>query len=187
MWSTGTVKKPWIWPAWRSIVTTRSTPATSSVSAMASASAGFERPPTSISRFCGPRSIQGVLSVSGKTGSTVSSPGIVASAILFPLLSDVPFFGDLALTRDREGFRGDIFRDDRSRPNPSIVANLDRRNERIVDAGPDVAADLRAALRLPLLVRIVHGDVSRGDVRVRADLSVADVGLVRHLGPFPDP
>src|SRR5437588_725286 len=27
MWSTGIVKKPWIWPAWRSIVSTRSTPA----------------------------------------------------------------------------------------------------------------------------------------------------------------
>ena len=33
MWSTGSVKKPWIWPAWRSIVTTRSTPAISSASA----------------------------------------------------------------------------------------------------------------------------------------------------------
>ena len=27
MWSTGIVKNPWIWPAWRSIVRTRSTPA----------------------------------------------------------------------------------------------------------------------------------------------------------------
>jgi hypothetical protein len=33
MWSTGTLKKPWIWPACRSIATTRSTPATSSASA----------------------------------------------------------------------------------------------------------------------------------------------------------
>src|SRR5919201_886265 len=154
---------------------------TPSFSEMASASAGFERPPTSISRFCGPRSIQGVLSVSGKTGSTVSSPGIVASAILFPLLSDVPFFGDLALTRDREGFRGDIFRDDRSRPNPSIVANLDGRNERIVDAGPDVAADRRPALRLPLLVGEVGRDVARADVGSLADVRVADVRLVGRL------
>src|ERR1043166_7257834 len=123
---------------------------TPSFSAIASARAGFERPPTSISRFCGPRSIQGVLSVSGSTGSTVSSPGSVASLILFPLLSDVAFFGDLALTRDRKGFRGDVVRDDRSRPNPSIVANLDRRNERIVDAGPDVAPDPGAAFRLSL-------------------------------------
>ena len=27
MWSTGMEKKPWIWPAWRSMVSTRSTPA----------------------------------------------------------------------------------------------------------------------------------------------------------------
>ena len=26
MWSTGTWKKPWTWPAWRSMVRTRSTP-----------------------------------------------------------------------------------------------------------------------------------------------------------------
>src|SRR4051794_3995878 len=155
---------------------------TPSRSAIASASAGFERPPTSINRFCGPRSIHGVRSVSGMTGgSTVSSPGSVASLILFPPFSDVPFLGDLALTRDREGFRGDIVCDDRSRPSPSIVANLDRRNERIVDAGPDVASDLGSSLRLPLLVREVDGDVAGGDVRVRADFSVADVGLVRHL------
>src|SRR2546422_2201281 len=158
-----------------------------SLSAMASASAGFERPPTSISRFCGPRSIQGVRSVSGMTGgSTVSSPGSVASAILFPLVSDVAFLGDLPLTRDRKGFRRDVFGDDRARPNPSTVANLDRRNECIVDAGPDVAADLRPALRLPLLVREVDRDVAGSDVRVRADLRVADVRLVRHLRSLPD-
>ena len=29
MWSTGTSKKPWIWPEWRSIVSTRSTPTAS--------------------------------------------------------------------------------------------------------------------------------------------------------------
>ena len=33
MWSTGFWKKPWIWPAWRSIVSTRSAPATSSARA----------------------------------------------------------------------------------------------------------------------------------------------------------
>src|SRR5690242_4233082 len=152
---------------------------TPSRSAIASASAGFERPPTSISRFCGPRSIQGVRSVSVTTGgSTVSSPGSVASLILFPPFSDVPFLGDLALTRDREGFRGDVVRDDGARPNPSIVANLDRRNERIVDAGPDVAPDLRPALGLALLVGEVGHDVAGRDVRVRADFRVADVGLV---------
>ena len=33
MWSTGIVKKPWIWPACRSIVSSRSTPASWSMSA----------------------------------------------------------------------------------------------------------------------------------------------------------
>ena len=33
MWSTGISKKPWTWPACRSIVSTRSTPAASSSSA----------------------------------------------------------------------------------------------------------------------------------------------------------
>src|SRR5690349_3464429 len=144
-----------------------------SFSEMASARAGFERPPTSISRFCGPRSIQGVLSVSGKSGSTVSSPGSVASLILFPPFSDVAFLGDLALARDRERFRRDVVRDDGARPNPSIVANLDRRNERIVDTGPDVAPDLRPALGLALLVREVGHDVAGRDVRVRADFRVS--------------
>ena len=31
MWSTGMWKKPWTWPAWRSMVRTRSTPTASSV------------------------------------------------------------------------------------------------------------------------------------------------------------
>src|SRR3954465_9329202 len=43
MWSTGTLKKPWIWPAWRSIETTRSTPATSSMSATSFAVIGSPR------------------------------------------------------------------------------------------------------------------------------------------------
>ena len=40
MWSTGTVKKPWTWPAWRSIVSTRSTPAAWSRSAISFAVIG---------------------------------------------------------------------------------------------------------------------------------------------------
>ena len=120
---------------------------TPSFSAIRSASSGLERPAKSISRFCGPRSIHGVRSVSGSAGaSTVSSPGSVASAISLSLLSDVAFLRDLALTRDREGLRRDIVRDDRSGPDPRIVADLDGRNKRIVDAGSDVAADLGARL-----------------------------------------
>ena len=40
MWSTGMVKKPWIWPAWRSIVRTRSAPASWSMSATSRAEIG---------------------------------------------------------------------------------------------------------------------------------------------------
>src|SRR6266542_5630700 len=74
----------------------------------------------------------------------------------------------------------------RSRPDPGVVSDLDRRNERIVDAGPDVAADFCPPFRLALLVREVDGDVAGGDVRVVADLGVADVRLMRHLRPLSD-
>jgi len=40
MWSTGIVKKPWIWPACRSIVSTRSAPASCSMSATRRAEIG---------------------------------------------------------------------------------------------------------------------------------------------------
>ena len=40
MWSTGIVKKPWIWPAWRSIVSTRSAPASWIMSATRRAEIG---------------------------------------------------------------------------------------------------------------------------------------------------
>ncbi len=40
MWSTGTPKKPWTWPAWRSIVSTRSTPEAFSRSAISRAVMG---------------------------------------------------------------------------------------------------------------------------------------------------
>src|SRR5438034_777020 len=113
-----------------------------------------------MSRFCGPRSIHGMRCSSGTTGtSTVSSPGSVASAILLSLSPDVAFLVLLFRTRNRERLRRDVAGDDRSRPDPGVVSDLDRRNERIVDAGPDVAADLRAALRLPGLVREVDRDV----------------------------
>src|SRR5213078_292462 len=152
-----------------------------SLSAIRPARSGFERPEKSISRFWGPRSIHGLRSSVGRTGSTVSRPGSVASAILLPLPPDVAFLVLLPRPRDCEGFRRDIRRDDRSGPNPSIVANLDGRNKGIVDAGPDVAADLGAAFRLPLLVGEVGGDVPSADVGSLADVRVADVRLVRSL------
>ena len=40
MWSTGLEKKPWIWPACRSIVSTRSAPARSSMRATRRAEIG---------------------------------------------------------------------------------------------------------------------------------------------------
>src|SRR2546423_3101019 len=152
-----------------------------SLSAIFAARSGLERPEKSISRFCGPRSIHGLRSSAGSTGSMVSRPGSVASAILLALPPDVAFPVFLSRACDREGFRRDIVRDDRSGPNPSIVANLDGRNKGIVDAGPDVAADLGTALRLPFLVGEVGGDVARADVGSLADVRVADVGLMRSL------
>ncbi len=40
MWSSGTSKKPWTWPAWRSMVRTRSTPTDSSALATIRAEIG---------------------------------------------------------------------------------------------------------------------------------------------------
>src|ERR1051325_6074744 len=116
-----------------------------SFSAICSASSGFERPEKSISRFCGPRSIQGVRSFTGSTGSTVSSPGNFASAILLlPLPAHVAFLRLLPRPRDREGLRRHVLGDHRARAGPGLVADLHGRDERIVDAGPDVAPDRRA-------------------------------------------
>src|SRR5204862_123838 len=68
-----------------------------------------------------------------------------------------------------------------ARRNPSIVPNLDRSNEGIVDAGPDVAPDDGAALLTAGMVGEVGRDVAGADVRPLADLGVADVRGVRHL------
>src|SRR5204862_7222472 len=88
---------------------------------------------------------------------------------------------------DRERIRRHVVRDHGARAYPSVVTDLDRSNERIVDTGPDVPADLRAALPRARLVREVGGDVSGSHVRVLADVGVPDVGQVRHLCPLPDP
>src|SRR5438105_13522196 len=103
------------------------------------------------------------------------------------VLVDPAFPGFLAWREPRERSGGDIICDDRTRRNPSVVANADRSIERIVDAGPDVAPDAGRALGFARLVREVRGDVPGGDVRILADLGVADVGEVRHLRPRPDP
>src|SRR5918912_3791756 len=134
-----------------------------------------------MSRFGFPRSSQWFGFVWGSETST-SSPGRRASVGVFvALVIDPVLFGDLAWREPREGSGGDILCDDSPRRNPSIVANLDRRNEGIVDAGPDVAADDGAALLPPRIVGEVGRDVARSDVRALADLGVADVRGVRNL------
>src|SRR5439155_22988316 len=144
---------------------------------------GCDRPANTISRFHGPRSIQWPGSGS-VTGPVVSNPGSESSVV--PVLIGVSLFVDLLCASDRQGAGRDVLGDDRPRRDPSIVANLDRSNECILDAGPDVVSDLGRALRPALLVREVHGDVPRRDVRAFADLCVAEVGEVRHLGALAD-
>src|SRR5437763_4281563 len=134
-----------------------------------------------MSRFGLPRSSQWFGFVCGSDTST-SSPGRRASiGVVVALVIDPVLFGDLPWREPCEGSGGDILCDDRARRNPSIVANLDRSNEGIVDAGPDVAADDDAA---PLPARIV-GEVSRdvagADVGSLADLGVAGVREQRKL------
>src|SRR6266516_7729926 len=148
------------------------------------ASSGCERPAKTISRFCGPRSIQWPAAGCG-TGSLTSRPGRRVSSVV-ALSICVAFLVDLTGTCDGEGARRDILGDDRARRNPSIVANLDRSNERILNPGPDVPADLRTPLGHSRLVREVNRDVGGGHIRVLADLGVAEVREVRHLRPSAD-
>src|SRR5215210_4786039 len=155
------------------------------------ASSRWERPEKSISRFCGPRSIQcsGFGATAGVTAGTVSSPGRLASSVVAIVGSAVSTGGVsllVLLLRPGDGERSgrDVFGDDGSRRNPSAIANLDRSNECILDAGPDVGPDRGATFRLAGLMRVVDRDVAGGDVRARADLGVADVRKVRNLRPL---
>src|SRR5207253_8806969 len=102
------------------------------------------------------------------------------------LLVDPAFLGLLARREPGERSGGDIICDDRTRRNPSVVANVDRSIEHIVDTGPDVAADPSRALRQTRLVREVGRDVARRDVRILPDLRVPDVGELRNLGAGTD-
>ena len=144
------------------------------------ASSGCERPEKTISRFRGPRSIQcpGCGSarppVPSRPGSgQLSRPGFHACH------RHPPCRPGAARTRERAG--RDVFRDHRTRRNPRVVADLDRSNERIVDAGPDVAADRRPAFGCPGSCVKFAVMLPARDVRVLADVGVADVGEVRHL------
>src|SRR5205085_12208425 len=97
------------------------------------------------------------------------------------LVVDVAFFRHLARRKARERPGGNVVRDDRADRDPCVVADLDWCNEGILDAGPDVAADLRPPLLFTRLVREVNGDRTGAHVRTFSDLRVADVGEVRHL------
>src|SRR3954471_7482525 len=157
---------------------------------MRSARSRFELPEKSIRRFWGPRSIQRLGSPWGTGASTVSNPGSVAVSVIgWPsvLVVDVALLRHLARREARERTGRHVVRDDRPDRDPRIVADLDWRNEGIVDTGPDVAADFRPPLGSTRLVRIVNGDRAGADVRLRPDLGVTDVGQVRHLCPFSDP
>src|SRR5215204_1271406 len=155
---------------------------------MSSARSGCERPDTSISRFDGPRSSQfcgfGVDCVAGasRPGSGATSVVVTGSVALVGSSGGIAFLVLLPRAGDAERARRDVSRDDRSRANPSTFPNLDRGNEGIVDTGPDVPADRRPAFGLTGLVREVRGDVPRADVHALRDVSVADVGEMRHLG-----
>src|SRR3954451_19482183 len=161
---------------------------TPSCSPIALARSGCERPAKTISRFCGPRSIQwpGLMTAAGSAGSRPGSRSVSSVVALSMPVVDVAPFRDLPGRESCQRARRDIFCDHRTCCNPSVVPDLDRCNERIVDSGPDVAADPRPFLRLAGLVVEVGGHVSGADVRARADLRVAHVREVRHLRALAD-
>src|SRR3954447_3652496 len=150
---------------------------------MRSASCLCERPENTISRFCGPRSIQ--WPVCGCATSCGSRPGRTSSG-LAPA-GCIPLLVLLTRPRDCERVGGDVLRYHRSGSDPSTVPDLDGRDEAIVDPGPDVAPDRGAAFRLAGRMREVGGDRAGPDVRVLADLRVADVRQVRHFRAVADP
>src|SRR3954451_2205154 len=156
---------------------------TPSCSVMRRASAGCERPENTISRFCGPRSIQwpaaGFVTASGD-----SSPGRTSSVAA--LAGFISLLVLLARARDRKRVRGNVLRYHRSCSDPCTVSDRHGRDEAILDRGPDVAADRGPALGLARLVREVGGDRPGTHVRVLPDVGVPDVREVRHLCAIPD-
>src|SRR6266508_3916619 len=138
-----------------------------SLSAILCASSGCDRPEKSISRFEGPRSIQCSGFISGLVSAT-SSPGRRVSSVV-ALSTEIALFRYLLRWESSERFGRDIFCYVRASRNPCIVPHLDRCLEPIVNAGPDVPADLRPSLGPPGLVGEVGGDVPGGDIRVLAD------------------
>src|SRR3954462_5981083 len=115
-----------------------------SFSAIRCAGAGCERPEKSMSRFDGPGSIQCSGLPSGLVSAT-SSPGRRVSSVV-ALSTEIALFRDLLRWETGERFGRDIFCYVRPARNPCVVPDLDRGLEAIVNAGPDVAADLRPRL-----------------------------------------
>src|SRR6266571_291918 len=148
------------------------------------ASSGCERPAKSISRFDGPLSIQCSGLTSGFDSAT-SSPGRRVSSVV-ALSTEIALFRDLLRWESSERFGRDIFCYVRAARNPCVVPDLDRGLEAIVDAGPDVAADLRPPFWPAGLMGEVGRDVAGRDVRVLADFGIADVREMRHLRPRAD-
>src|SRR5213596_748014 len=126
-----------------------------------------------MSRFDGPRSIQCSGFSSGLVSAT-SSPGRRVTSVV-ALSTEIALFRYLLRRESSERFGRDIFCYVRPARNPCVVPDLDGCLEPIVDAGPDVPADLRPSLGTARLVGVVRGDVAGGDIRVLADLGVADV------------
>src|SRR5579872_4625033 len=110
---------------------------------MRPASSGCERPEKTIRRFCGPRSIQ-CPGAGCVTTSDASRPGRVSSALALPGCISLLVLLSRPCYSKRVG--GDILGYDRSGGDPRSVPHLQRCDEGIVNAGPDVAADRRATL-----------------------------------------
>src|SRR5512141_582659 len=90
----------------------------------------------------------------GRTSSVVPLPGCIALLVL------------LAWSSDSQRVGWDVLGDHRTGCDPCSVTHLQRRDEAIVDAGPDVAADRGARLGPAGLVREVGRDRSGADIRV---------------------
>src|SRR5580765_5277941 len=152
-----------------------------SFSAIFCASSGCERPEKSMSRFDGPVSIQ----CSGFTSALVSatsSPGRRVSSVV-ALSTEIALFRDLLRRETSERFGRDIFCYVRAARNPSVVPDLPRCLEAIVNAGPDVPPDLRLSFGATRLMREIGRDIPGRHVGARPDLGVPDVRHVRNVGP----
>src|SRR5436305_11958157 len=100
-----------------------------------------------MSRFTGPRTMKcsGVGSLVTRFPSRPGSARSIAGGVSM-LVVDPPFLRDLAWRESGERAGRNILRDHGPWRNPRAIPNLDGCEERIVDAGPDVAAYRRALL-----------------------------------------